>query len=98
MRNRLFNTIDRRVLKARMAADKTPRTTVSFYKYFKIENPQEFRDFFFEKMSALGALGRVYIAFEGINAQISVPTKNFEIFKSFLYSLSLIHISEPTRH
>lgn len=87
MRNRLFNTIDRRVLKARMAVDKTPRTTVSFYKYFKIENPQEFRDFFFEKMSAFGALGRVYIAFEGINAQISVPTKNFEIFKSFLYSI-----------
>jgi UPF0176 protein len=87
MRNRLFNTIDRRVLKARMEADKTPRTTVSFYKYFKIESPQDFRDFFFEKIRALGVLGRVYIASEGINAQISVPTKNFEAFKSFLYSI-----------
>lgn len=87
MRNRLFNTIDRRVLKARMEADKTPRTTVSFYKYFKIESPQDFRDFFFEKIRALGVLGRVYIANEGINAQISVPTKNFEAFKAFLYSI-----------
>jgi len=87
MRNRLFNTIDRRVLKARMEADKTPRTTVSFYKYFKIESPQDFRDFFFEKIRALGVLGRVYIASEGINAQISVPTKNFEAFKVFLYSI-----------
>lgn len=92
MRNRLYNTTDRRVLKARMAADKTPRTTVSFYKYFKIENPQSFRDFFFEKMNALGVLGRVYIAQEGINAQISVPTSKFEAFKMFLYSI------EPLSH
>ncbi len=92
MRNRLFNTIDRRVLKARMEADKTPRTTVSFYKYFKIESPQDFRDFFFEKIRALGVLGRVYIASEGINAQISVPTKNFEAFKVFLYSIEPLNL------
>jgi len=84
---RLYNIIDRRVLKAQMAADKTPRTTVSFYKYFDIKSPQDFRDFLFEKLSKWGVLGRIYVAHEGMNAQISVPTEQFETFKRFLYSI-----------
>lgn len=79
--------MDRRVLKAQMAIDKTPRTTVSFYKYFKIQNPHAFRDDFYQEAHSLGVLGRVYIAEEGINAQVSVPTTNFELFKTFLFSI-----------
>ncbi|MEY2763951.1 MAG: hypothetical protein RLZZ205_375 [Bacteroidota bacterium] len=79
--------MDRRVLKAQMADDNTPRTTVSFYKYFKIQNPEGFRDDFYQKAQSLGVLGRVYIAAEGINAQVSVPTENFNRFKSFLFSI-----------
>jgi UPF0176 protein len=70
-----------------MADDNTPRTTVSFYKYFKIQNPEGFRDDFYQKAQSLGVLGRVYIAAEGINAQVSVPTENFNRFKSFLFSI-----------
>ena len=83
---RLYNLMDRRVLKAHMAKDNIPRTTLSFYKYFKIQNPSEFRDQFYEKAYLLGVLGRVYIASEGINAQVSVPTENFEAFKAYLYA------------
>ena len=83
--------MDRRVLKAQMANDNTPRTTVSFYKYFKIQNPSEFRDAFYQKAQSLGVLGRVYIASEGINAQVSVPTANFESLKTFLYSISSLN-------
>ncbi len=79
--------MDRRVLKAQMAQDNIPRTTLSFYKYFKIQNPSEFRDQFYERAHALGVLGRVYIASEGINAQVSVPTENFETFKAYLFSV-----------
>jgi UPF0176 protein len=79
--------MDRRVLKAQMTHDDTPRTTISFYRYFKIQNPDSFRDNFYENAFALGVLGRVYIAAEGINAQISVPTANFERFKEFLFSV-----------
>jgi UPF0176 protein len=79
--------MDRRVLKAQISNDQTPRTTVSFYKYFKIENPADFRDGFYQKAFSLGVLGRVYIAEEGINAQVSVPTANFESFKLYLYSI-----------
>lgn len=88
---RLYNIVDRRVLKAQMAADKTPRTTVSFYKYFIIENPTTFRDFLFEKLSRFKVLGRIYVASEGINAQISVPTAQMEAFRSFLFSIEQLN-------
>ena len=87
---RLYNLMDRRVLKAQMSNDNTPRTTISFYKYFKINTPEEFRDYFYEKAFSLGVLGRVYMAQEGINAQISVPTENFEKFKTRLVCLNLL--------
>jgi len=32
-------------------------------------------------------LGRIYLAHEGINAQVSVPSANFNDFKSVLYSV-----------
>ena len=70
-----------------MAKDNIPRTTLSFYKYFKIQNPSEFRDQFYERAYLLGVLGRVYIASEGINAQVSVPTDNFETFKTYLFAV-----------
>jgi len=33
-------------------------------------------------------MGRIYLAYEGINAQISVPTANVEAFRSYLYSIN----------
>ncbi len=83
--------MDRRVLKAQMSKDNTPRTTISFYRYYQILNPEEFRDYFYENAFSLGVLGRVYIAQEGINAQISVPTENFEKFKTFLFSIAWLN-------
>ena len=56
------------------------RITLSFYKYFKLGNPSLFRDHLFIVLSDLDVLGRIYVAKEGINAQLSVP------------KLSLIHI------
>lgn len=35
----------------------------------------------------MGVLGRIYVANEGINAQISVPTHNIELFRAYLYSI-----------
>lgn len=88
---KLYNTEDKRVLRERMLADSTPRTTVSFYKYHQIENPQEFRDSLFLNWSELGVLGRTYIASEGINAQISVPTENFETFVKDLFTIDFLN-------
>ena len=57
------------------------RITLSFYKYFNLGNPSLFRDHLFIAFSKLDVLGRIYVASEGINAQLSVPKKNLEIFK-----------------
>ena len=60
------------------------RLTLSFYKYARISNPQEFRDQLFIKWDSLDVLGRIYVATEGINAQLSLPADNFENFKTHL--------------
>ena len=60
------------------------RLTLSFYAYAKIENPQQFRDDLFIAWNALDALGRIYVAHEGINAQMSVLAENFEAFRDTL--------------
>lgn len=83
----LHNRVSRQELKERIKNDPTPRTTISFYRYFKIAEPDVFRDNIYREMSALGVLGRIYVAGEGINAQISVPTANFQSFKEYLYSI-----------
>ncbi len=82
----LRNLINKQELKAKLKKEEIERTTLSFYKYVKIENPQALRDAFFEQWSHLGVLGRIYLAHEGINAQLSVPTGNFEKYKEQLYS------------
>ena len=58
------------------------RITLSFYKYFKIGNPSIFRDNLYIIWSKLDILGRIYVAKEGVNAQLSVPKDNFEKFKT----------------
>lgn len=84
----LHNRVSRRELKERMANDPTPRTTISFYNYTYIEDPKGFRDDLYRHLSEIGVMGRIYVANEGINAQISVPTANLDAFRSYLYSLA----------
>ncbi|GAA6767666.1 rhodanese-related sulfurtransferase [Flavobacterium sp. CGRL1] len=60
------------------------RLTLSFYAYAKIQDPQKFRNDLFLAWNALDALGRIYVAHEGINAQMSVPAENFEAFRETL--------------
>ena len=88
---KLHNTEDKRVLRQRMLADNTPRTTVSFYKYHQIEDPHVFRDALFARWNELNVLGRTYIASEGINAQVSVPTENFESFVKDLFTIDFLN-------
>ncbi len=82
----LHNRINSQEMKARMLAETEPRTTVSFYKYFPIAAPQAFRDELWARLSAEKVFGRIYIAGEGINAQISVPASRFGAFRDIIYS------------
>ena len=73
-KKQLRNILNKEECLKRVALEKFPRTTISFYKYVSIENPAEFRDQLYALWDAIGVLGRIYIAEEGINAQLSVPT------------------------
>jgi UPF0176 protein len=82
----LHNRISQAELKKRLFEETEHRVTISFYQYFLIEKPNEFRDDLYKKLNELKVFGRIYVASEGINAQISVPESNFEAFKNTLYS------------
>ncbi len=66
------------------------RLTLSFYQYAQIGNPQFFRDYLFLHWDRLDVLGRIYVAHEGINAQLSVPAKRFEQFKAQLKTITFL--------
>ena len=66
------------------------RLTISFYKYAKIGNTEIFRNHMFLAWNDLEVLGRIYIAKEGINAQLSVPAENFQLFKNHLDTISFL--------
>jgi UPF0176 protein len=66
------------------------RLTISFYQYFKIEDPQLFRDKLFLEWNALDVLGRIYVSFEGINAQLSVASENLYALKDQLDGISFL--------
>jgi UPF0176 protein len=57
------------------------RLTLSFYAYAQISNPTQFRNELFLAWNPLGVLGRIYVAHEGINAQLSLPADSFYDFK-----------------
>ena len=66
------------------------RLTISFYQYHQIENPQIFRDKLFLEWDQLEVLGRIYVAHEGINAQMSVPAEKFLELKEQLDAISFL--------
>jgi len=66
------------------------RLTLSFYAYAKIEDPKKFRDDLFLAWNPLDALGRTYVAKEGINAQMSMPAENIEAFRETLEAYSFM--------
>ena len=86
----LYNTLsakERAVLIEQAGVD---RLTISFYKYAHLKNPQLVRNHLFLAWNDLEVLGRIYVAKEGINAQLSVPAPNFEAFKKHLDSISFL--------
>lgn len=87
----LHNRVSQKELKERLYQETEPRTTISFYQYFPIDNPGEFRDELYKLLHPLKVFGRIYVAHEGINAQASVPTSDFEAFKSCLYTIPFLN-------
>ncbi len=83
----LYNTLSAEERKELIAQAGQDRLTISFYAYHQIGNPSLFRDYLFIHWNQLSVLGRIYVAHEGINAQLSVPAENFRAFKEHLDSI-----------
>ncbi|MGH1387430.1 rhodanese-related sulfurtransferase [Kordia sp.] len=66
------------------------RMTISFYKYAQIGNPEILRNHLFINWDKIDVLGRIYVSYEGINAQLSVPAENFNTFKDHLDTISFL--------
>ena len=86
----LRNIVYREELKRRMDADERPYTTISLYCYHPISDPQSFRNDLFLRFSQLEVVGRIYIAQEGINAQLALPSIHFEAFKAAVYTIEFL--------
>jgi UPF0176 protein len=88
-RHKLVNRIERKVLMEKVKNEPFKRRIFSFYRYVRIEDPVAFRDELYKTWVALDVLGRIYVANEGINAQMNVPEHNWEAFhqtfKNFSY-------------
>lgn len=83
----LYNRYSREDLQKRLDAEEFNRRTVSFYRYVIIEDPEAMRNQLYAMWDDLGCLGRIYIAREGINAQMNVPEHNWEQFVQQLYAM-----------
>lgn len=84
----LSNKVDKRILKEKIEKSSDSFITISFYRYKFIENPQQFRDELYRAWYSMGVLGRIYLAHEGVNAQLCVPERNIDIFYNYLDTFS----------
>jgi len=84
----LENRVNKEILKHKLANETYTRRTLSFYRYVNIENPIEFRNNLYREWSEMNCFGRIYVAREGINAQMSVPEHNLDIFVKQLNSIT----------
>jgi len=89
-KNALFNKIDKDVLKKDLAQEPFERITASFYVYHPIDDPQLFRDELFMAWNKLNIFGRIYVATEGINAQLSVPEHHWNQFLETMNSFPIL--------
>ncbi|HEV2483069.1 MAG TPA: rhodanese-related sulfurtransferase [Puia sp.] len=80
----LHNRVSQMEMKQRLLQETESRKTISFYRYFPIDDPRAFRDGLYLGLNALQVFGRIYVAAEGINAQISVPGSKFETLRAWL--------------
>ena len=88
MSKRPHNKIDKKELERLIEESTVERLTLSFYRYHRIAEPEVLRNELYRSWEKLGILGRIYIASEGINAQLSVPKENFSVFRQELESIT----------
>jgi UPF0176 protein len=81
-KSRFINS--RQEMRQQALADNRARVTLSFYRYVQLTDPQDFRERLLEKWTSLDCLGRIYVAQEGINAQMNVPKIYWDQFDAWV--------------
>ncbi len=89
-KNQLFNKVNKKELKLALTKEPFDRITASFYHYVDIASPIDLRNELYSKWEKMKVFGRVYIACEGINAQISIPEQNWKIFHAHLHEIDAL--------
>ena len=87
IKNNLFNKIDKEELKLALSNETFERFTASFYHYVKLSSPESFRNKLYIEWNQMHVFGRIYIASEGINAQVSIPEHNWDKFCDHLKTI-----------
>lgn len=86
----LCNTLSKEELLQKLSKLGDDFITISFYQYAKIPNPQVFRDHIYTEWEKLYAVGRIYVATEGINAQMAIPASQYESFRASLNEIDFL--------
>ena len=84
----IFNKLSKSQAIEKLNKESFNRKTASFYRYVILDTPLALRDKLYLQWKELGVLGRIYLAHEGINAQLSVPENNWKKFVSNINSYS----------
>jgi len=89
-KNNLSNKLSKKEAIERLKKENFRRITVSFYKYIIINDTNLFRNELYSEWSSLNVFGRIYLAPEGVNAQMSVPEDNWNNFISCLNNINYL--------
>lgn len=87
---KLYNRVNNDELKQRLQEDSRKRITLSFYQYANIQDPSIFRDQLYLDLEHLNVFGRIYVAKEGVNGQISVPGDQVNALKETLFRIPFL--------
>ena len=90
MSKQLHNKVNKEILKQQLLGSQEERTTLSFYQYANISNTSFFRDHLYTLLTEIDVYGRIYVASEGINGQISVPNIRMNSLKKCLYDIAFL--------
>src|ERR1041384_5197322 len=82
----LYNRVNRDEMRKRLMEEPFKRVTLSFYRYVILDDAEKMRNTLWREWNEFSVFGRIYLAREGINAQLSVPGQHFEKFRETLYS------------
>tara|TARA_Y100001968_G_C19439218_1_gene761588 strand:+ start:1854 stop:2891 length:1038 start_codon:yes stop_codon:yes gene_type:complete len=90
MSEQLYNKKSKNELIEQLHNEDFSRLTLSFYKYIEINNTEDLRNKIYRDLSSMKILGRIYIAKEGVNAQISIPIHHLDNLMNYINSENIL--------